>query len=54
MDERVSDEVGLHGMAMLMLIREYVLPLPDPPDDGALLSNDLKDLTRMLDEAWEQ
>ena len=53
-DERVSDEVGLHGMAMLMLIREYVLPLPDPPDDGALLSNDLKDLTRMLDEAWEQ
>ncbi len=52
-DERVSDEVGLHGMAMLMLIREYVLPLPDPPDDGALLKTDLTDLTRMLDEAWQ-
>ena len=52
--ERMDDEVGLHGMAMLMLLREYVLSLPDPPDDGALLSSDLKDLTRMLDEAWEE
>ena len=52
-DERVSDEVGLHGMAMLMLIREYVLPLPDPPGDSSRLSEDLSDLTRMLDEAWE-
>ena len=52
-DERVPDEVGLHGMAMLMLIREYVFPLPDPPGDEALLRSDLADLTRMLDEAWE-
>ena len=52
--EQIPDEVGLHGMAMLMLIREYVLSLPDPPGDEALLTSDLKDLTRMLDEAWEE
>lgn len=52
-DERISEDVGLHGVAMLMLIREYVLALPDPPDDAALLRSDLADLTRMLDEAWE-
>ena len=52
--ERISDEVGLHGVAMLMLIREYVLALPEPPDDAGRLSSDLSDLTRMLDEAWEE
>ena len=52
-DEQVEDEVGLHAMAMLMLIREYVLALPDPSGDEALLRQDLTDLTRMLDEAWE-
>ena len=52
-EEKVDDEVGLHGMAMLMLIREFVLPLPDPSDDGARLRTDLTELTRMLDEAWE-
>jgi hypothetical protein len=52
-DERIPDDVGLHGVAMLMLIREYVLALPDPPGDEARLSSDLRDLTRMLDEAWE-
>jgi hypothetical protein len=36
-----------------MLIREYLLPLPDPPGDGAQLASDLRDLARMLDEAWE-
>ncbi len=51
--EQIPDDVGLHGVAMLMLIREYVLSLPDPPDDGARLRSDLADLTRMLDEAWE-
>lgn len=51
--EQIPDEVGLHGVAMLMLIREYVLSLPDPPGDGAQLASDLRDLTRMLDEAWE-
>ena len=51
--ERIEAEVGLHVMAMLMLLREYVLSLPDPPGDEALLTSDLKDLTRMLDEAWE-
>ena len=52
-NESMPDEVGLHGMAMLMLIREYVLPLPEPPGDEALLRSDLADLTHMLDEAWE-
>lgn len=51
-DERIADEVGLHGISMLMLIREYLLPLPDPPDDGALMRDDLKSLTQMLDDAW--
>ena len=51
-DENVPDEVGLHGMAMLMLIREYVLALPDPPGEGSVLKNDLADLTKMLDDAW--
>lgn len=52
-DEKIPDDVGLHGVAMLMLIREYVLSLPDPLDDGGRLAGDLRDLTRMLDEAWE-
>jgi hypothetical protein len=50
--EQIPDDVGLHAMAMLMLIREYVLALPDPPGDEALLRSDLTELTRMLDEAW--
>ena len=51
--EQIPDDVGLHGIAMLMLLREYVLALPDPPGDEELLRRDLTDLTRMLDEAWE-
>lgn len=51
-DEHISDEVGLHAMSMLMLIREYLLSLPDPPGDGAQLREDLKSLTQMLDDAW--
>ena len=52
-EEQISEEVGLHGVAMLMLIREYVLSLPDPPGEEARLASDLRELTRMLDEAWE-
>ncbi len=52
-DERIEDEVGLHAMSMLMLLREYVLALPDPPGDEERLRSDLTDLTRMLDQAWE-
>lgn len=51
-DERVSDEVGLHAICMLLLLREYVFSLPDPPDDGAVLRDDLQSLTQMLDDAW--
>lgn len=51
-DEHMSDDVGLHGMCMLLLLREYVLSLPDPPDDGAALREDLQSLTQMLDDAW--
>lgn len=50
--EQMEDDVGLHAMAMLMLIREYVLALPDPSGDETRLKQDLSDLTRMLDEAW--
>ncbi len=51
--ERIPDDIGLHAMSMLMLLREYVLPLPDPSGDEAQLRRDLTDLTKMLDDAWE-
>ena len=50
--ERVPEEVGLQGMAMLMLIREHLLSLPDPPGDEGLLTGDLASLSALLDEAW--
>ena len=50
--ERMPEESILHAMAMLMLLREYVLPLPDPPGDEELLREDLTTLTQMLDEQW--
>ncbi len=50
--ERVPEAIGLQGMAMLMLIREHLLPLPDPPGDEELLSSDLASLSEMLNEAW--
>jgi hypothetical protein len=51
--EEIPEDIGLHVISMLMLLREYVLSLPDPPDDGEVLSDDLASLVRMLDEAWE-
>ena len=50
--ENLPDEIGLHGMSMLLLLREYIFAVPDPPGDGKQMSSDLQDLTRMLDEAW--
>ena len=50
--ERVPEEVGLQGMAMLMLIREHLLALPDPPGDEGLLTSDLASLSELLNEAW--
>src|SRR4051794_19507019 len=35
---------SLHAMSMLMLIREYIEPLPNPPGDEQLLAGDLRDL----------
>lgn len=50
--ERVPEAVGLQGMAMLMLIREYLLALPDPQDDRELLTSDLSSLSELLNDAW--
>ena len=50
--EEISEEIGLHGMSMLLLLREYIFAVPDPPDDGTQMTSDLQDLTRMLDDAW--
>jgi hypothetical protein len=50
---RLSEEGALHGMAMLMLLREYVLPLPDPPGDEDLLAEDIRTLAGMLDAEWK-
>jgi hypothetical protein len=50
--ERIPEESALHAMAMLMLVREYVLPLPDPPGDEQVLRDDLAALTQMLDDEW--
>ena len=50
--ERMPEESILHAMAMLMVIREYVLPLPDPPGDEELLREDLTTLVQMLDDQW--
>jgi len=50
--DRVPEAVGLQGMAMLMLIREHLLSLPDPPGDAELLASDLASLGELLNEAW--
>ena len=50
--ERVPEDVGLQAMAMLMLIREHLLSLPDPPGDEDLLTSDLESLSELLNEAW--
>lgn len=50
--EAMEDDVGLHAMSMLLLLREYIFAVPDPPGGEAQMTSDLRDLTRMLDEAW--
>lgn len=52
-EEGIPEEMGLHCMSMLMLIREHILSLPDPADGDELLREDLASLTQLLDEAWE-
>lgn len=45
---------GLHAMSMLMMVREYIAPLPDPPGDEALFHQDLTKLVGALRTAREQ
>lgn len=47
-DGRIPENRGLHGMSMLMLVREYVLALPEPPGDEPLLRQDLQELVDAL------
>jgi hypothetical protein len=44
-------ELGLHAMAMLMVVREHILPLPAPPGAEALLASDLRELVDALRRA---
>lgn len=46
----VPAEHGVHGAAMLMLIRDYIQPLPAVPgdDDGDQVTPDLAELLRDL------
>ena len=37
-------------MSMLMVIREYISALPDPPGDEALLRSDLNELKTAIRE----
>ena len=51
--EDIPQEMGLHCMSMLMLIREHILSLPDPADGEEVLREDLANLTQLVDEAWQ-
>jgi hypothetical protein len=46
----MSRERALHGMLMLMGIREHIRSIPGPPGDEALYESDLADLAAMLRE----
>jgi hypothetical protein len=44
----------LHSMSMLMLVREYVLPLPSPEGEEELLRADLTDVRDALRKARDE
>jgi hypothetical protein len=48
-DGRISPGRGVHGAAMLMLIRDFVQPLPAAPDDNGA-DRVTPDLVEMLKE----
>ena len=47
---RIPEDRGAHGTAMLMLVREYVQPLPAVPGDNGTdkVTPDLTELARLL------
>lgn len=47
----IEEGRGLYVMEMLMLIREYIAPLPDPSGDEVLLREDLTCLAEAVSEA---
>lgn len=51
---RIPPERGVHGVSMLMLIREYIQPLPRVPGKGGMgdkVTPDLADLVAVLRRA---
>jgi hypothetical protein len=52
--EQMSQDRLLHSMAMLMLVREYIVPLPSPGEDEELLQSDLRELRDALRQARDQ
>jgi len=55
-DERLQageldPERATHVMTMLVAIREYIEPLPEPPGDEALLASDLEEIRTLLERA---
>lgn len=49
----LPEEKGLHVMLMLMGLREFVSPLPVPGNDDRRLSDDLRTLEELLQEAQQ-
>ena len=49
---RMPEDSALDAVTMLMLVREYVFPLPDVGEEEAVLRDDMQTLTQMLDEQW--
>ncbi len=49
----ISEAHGLHGMSMLMVVREYVASLPDPPGEEQLLRSDLEQLKQGIAEGLD-
>ena len=50
----IEPDRGLYIMQMLLLVREYIAPVPDPPGNEALLRVDLAALAEAVAEARRQ
>jgi hypothetical protein len=50
-EAEVEREMALNAMLMLMALREYIRPLPDPHGDEELLADDLREIHRIIQEA---
>jgi hypothetical protein len=47
-DRRIDPDAGKHAMRMLVVVRERICPIPDPPGDEALFRADLQEAVDAL------